>query len=108
LDLVAFLVVVALLGAAVWIISAPLRREAEDAPPSDPAAVADVEQLEAARDAKYREIRDAEMDLRTGKLSREDHRALDATLRAEAMEILRELDAARAQAEAQDSGQSTS
>jgi hypothetical protein len=107
-DLVAFLVVVALLGAAVWIISAPLRREPEGAATTDPAPAADVQQLEAARDAKYREIRDAEMDVRTGKLSREDHRAMDATLRAEAMEILRELDAARAQAEAQDSGQSTS
>jgi hypothetical protein len=108
LDLVAFLVVVALLGAAVWIISAPLRREPEDAPPSDPAATADVEQLEAARDAKYREIRDAEMDLRTGKLSEADHRAVDATLRAEAMDILRDLDAARAEADAQESGQITS
>jgi hypothetical protein len=108
LDLVAFLVVVALLGAAVWIISAPLRREPEDAPPSDPAATADVEQLEAARDAKYREIRDAEMDLRTGKLSEADARAVDATLRAEAVVILRDLDAAREEADGQDSGQSTS
>jgi hypothetical protein len=106
LDLVAFLVVVALLGAAVWIISAPLRREPEDAAPTDPAPAADVEQLEAARDAKYREIRDAEMDRRTGKLSREDHRALDATLRAEAVQILRELDAARDQAAG--SGQTSS
>ena len=80
----------------------------EDAPTSDPAAAADVEQLEAARDAKYREIRDAEMDLRTGKLSEADYRAVDATLRAEAVEILRELDTAREEAEAQDSGQSTS
>jgi hypothetical protein len=108
LDLLAFLVVVALLGAAVWIISAPLRREPEDAPPSDPAAAADVEQLEAARDAKYREIGDAEMDLRTGKLSVADNGEVDATLRAEAVDILRDLDAAREQAEAQDSGQSTS
>jgi hypothetical protein len=105
-DILAFLVVVALLGAAVWIISAPLRREPEDAVPTDPAPVADVQQLEAARDAKYREIRDAEMDLRTGKLSEEDHRALDRTLRAEAMQILRELDAARDQAAG--SGQTTS
>jgi hypothetical protein len=107
-DLVAFLVVVALLGAAVWIISAPLRREPEDAAPTDPAPAADVEELEAARDAKYREIRDAEMDLRTGKLSREDHRALDATLRAEAVQILRDLDAARDAQASQGSGQSTS
>ena len=102
----AFLVVVALLGAAVWMISAPLRREPEGVAPTDPAPVAAVEQLEAARDAKYREIRDAEMDLRTGKLSEQDHRALDATLRAEAVEILRELDAARDQAAGR--GQTTS
>jgi hypothetical protein len=52
--------------------------------------------LEAARDAKYREIRDAELDLRTGKLSDDDYRAIDTTLRAEALEILRRLDAAQA------------
>jgi len=50
-------------------------------------------ELEAAKEAKYREIRDAELDLRMGKLSREDHRAVDRELRAEAMKILRELDA---------------
>jgi cytochrome c-type biogenesis protein CcmF len=44
--------------------------------------------LEAAREAKYHEIRDAELDYRTGKLSREDYEALDATLRAEAIAIL--------------------
>jgi hypothetical protein len=52
--------------------------------------------LEAARDAKYREIRDAEMDLRTGKLSDEDHREIDGALRAEAIEILHRLDEAEA------------
>ena len=45
--------------------------------------------LESAREAKYAEIRDNEIDYRTGKLSEEDFRALDATLRAEAIEILR-------------------
>jgi len=53
-----------------------------------------VAELRAHRDAKYREIRDAELDLQTGKLSAEDHRALDRQLRAEAMEILRGLDEA--------------
>ena len=48
--------------------------------------------LEAARDVKYREIRDAELDLRTGKLSDADWRALDRGLRAEAVEILQRLD----------------
>ncbi len=48
--------------------------------------------LEAAREAKYREIRDAELDFRTGKLSREDYQAIDADLRAEAIEILDRLE----------------
>ena len=48
--------------------------------------------LEAAKEAKYREIRDAELDYRTGKLSEEDWRALDRELRAEAMDLLRRLD----------------
>ncbi|HEV2980603.1 MAG TPA: hypothetical protein VGX51_04160, partial [Solirubrobacteraceae bacterium] len=44
--------------------------------------------LEAAREAKYREIKDAELDFNTGKLSREDFEQLSASLRAEAVEIL--------------------
>jgi hypothetical protein len=50
-------------------------------------------ELEAARETKYREIRDAELDLRTGKLSREDYEAIDGGLRTEALEILDRLDA---------------
>jgi hypothetical protein len=50
------------------------------------------EDLEAAKEAKYREIRDAELDYRTGKLSEEDWRALDRDLRAEAMDLLRRMD----------------
>ena len=50
-------------------------------------------ELEAAKEAKYREIRDAELDLRMGKLSEEHHREIDRELRAEAIEILSELDA---------------
>jgi hypothetical protein len=57
-----------------------------------PSALAD---LEAARDAKYREIRDAELDRRTGKLADEDYEAIDSSLRAEAIEILNELDETR-------------
>ncbi len=73
-----------LLVAVIAVIAAPLRRSrsADDAPA--PARDA----LEAAREAKYREIRDAELDYRTGKLSREDYERLDAALRAEAVEIL--------------------
>jgi hypothetical protein len=45
-------------------------------------------ELEAEREAKYREIRDTELDYRTGKLSKEDFAATDSALRAEAVEIL--------------------
>lgn len=51
------------------------------------------EELEAAKEAKYREIRDAQLDFEMGKLSKEDHRAIDRELRAEAIEILKQLDA---------------
>jgi type II secretory pathway component PulM len=76
------------LALVVVLVSAPLRaRRTEDADES-----AELAELEAARDAKYREIRDAELDHRTGKLSDADWRALDRSLRAEAVEILRRLD----------------
>jgi hypothetical protein len=73
----------------VWLVGAPLRGGPQAA---EERVVADRQRLEAARDAKYREIRELELDHRTGKLSDEDFRALDRQLRAEAVEILRELD----------------
>lgn len=51
-----------------------------------------VEELRAAKEAKYREIKDAELDREMGKLSQEDWRAVDRDLRGEAIEILQELD----------------
>jgi hypothetical protein len=83
-----FLIVLAILLLVVAFVSAPLRRGVGASPP----APSQLEELEAARDAKYREIRDAELDHRTGKLSDEDYQAIDSSLRAEAVEILRELD----------------
>ena len=88
-DVLAPLLVILALALTVWLVGAPLRR--------GPQAVEEAHQieregLEAAREAKYREIRELEMDHRTGKLSEEDFRALDRQLRAEAVVILRELD----------------
>ncbi len=89
-----------LVGLVVALVSAPLRR-AERAPAPDPGADAAAEeaaqelrQLEAAREAKYQEVRDAELDWRTGKLSPEDYAAVDGALRAEAIEILDRIEAA--------------
>jgi hypothetical protein len=85
----------ALLVVIAWFVTGPLRRPGGDAGakarPEDP-RVAD---LEARKEAKYRQIRDAELDHAQGKLSEADWRAADAALRREAIEILRELDAAR-------------
>src|SRR5918997_898342 len=83
-----FLVVLVVLAVIVLVVGAPLRRrgvrEAEES--------AERAELEAAREAKYRQIRDAELDYRTGKLSDADWRAQDRALRAEAMDILHRLD----------------
>ena len=63
----------------------------------------ELDELETARETKYREILDAELDYRTGKLSREDYEAIDADLRAEAIEILDRLE--RLQAQQADDGE---
>jgi hypothetical protein len=83
--------VIAVLIVAVVVIVAPLRLRREGR--AGTVRSADRAELEAAKEAKYREIREAELDYHTGKLSREDWRALDAELRAEAIELLRRLDA---------------
>ena len=84
------LVVLAVMVVAVMVIAGPLRRRRKPAEESSPAA--QLAELEAAKEAKLREIREAELDHRLGKLSRDDWRALDATLRQEAIVILRRLD----------------
>jgi hypothetical protein len=94
-DVAALLVIVASLGAVVALVSAPLRAARGDGAGAAERATADrIAELEARKEAKYREIRDAEMDLRTGKLSEDDHRVLDRQLRAEAIEVLHALDEA--------------
>jgi hypothetical protein len=85
--MVAFLVVLAILFAVVVLVSAPLRAARRGPEPSG-----ELTELNARREAKYREIRDAELDRATGKLSDPDFRAIDTQLRAEAVEILDEIE----------------
>ena len=80
------LVVLALVVGMV--VVRPLRRGAE-VDRRDDRRRAD---LEAAREAKYREIRDTQLDLRMGKISEDDFHATDSELRGQAIAILRELD----------------
>ena len=83
-----FLIVLVVLAGVVLFVSAPLRR------PRDSASIptSELAELEAAREAKYREIRDAELDHRTGKLSDQDYATIDGALREEAIEILHAID----------------
>jgi hypothetical protein len=89
-DILAPLIVIVVLTVVVLLVSAPLRGGASAR--SEERAELRRADLEAARESKYREIRDTELDYRTGKLSEADWRRLDRELRAEAIEILRHLD----------------
>jgi hypothetical protein len=108
--MVDLLVILVLLAAVVLFVSAPLRRAPDiaglESEPVSAGRASELGELEAARDAKLRELRDAELDHRTGKLSDEDFAAVDSSLRREAIEILRALDAAR-EAEGSDADMDT-
>jgi hypothetical protein len=77
-----------LAGVVALVVLAPLRRAEQRTRVEDDRRAA----LEAAKEAKYREIRDTELDYRMGKLSEQDWREADRELRAQAIEILRQLD----------------
>jgi hypothetical protein len=76
-----------LLALVAVFVLAPILRGSDSTAGDDP-RVAD---LEARKEAKYREIRDAQLDHAAGKLSDDDFRRLDGELRREAVEILNEL-----------------
>lgn len=89
----------------VLLITSPLRRAAAGGPEDaggarDPGPGVDRggeehrAELESAREAKYREIRDAELDRQTGHLSESDFATIDAGLRSEAIDLLKRLDRA--------------
>ena len=84
------LIIMAVMAVVAWTVTAPLRGDrAEQADLREASLRAD---LEARKEAKYREIREAEMDWRTGKLAEADYRELDRRLRREAVDLLKELD----------------
>jgi hypothetical protein len=86
-TIVVVILTLVLLAAVVAVISGPLRHSRAPRSSRIPAS-GQRSALEAAREAKYREIKDAELDFETGKLSREDYEELRGSLRAEAVEIL--------------------
>jgi len=84
-----------LLGALLFVLVAafvlvPLRRERSEGG-EDPR----IAELESRKEAKYREIRDTELDHSAGKLDDDDFRRQDAELRRDAVAILKQLDEAK-------------
>jgi hypothetical protein len=88
---IALVLVVAL---AVFVL-APVLREGPGPGSSERQAGEDPERadLEARKEALYRQIRDAELDREQGKLSRADWTRVDAELRREAIAVLKQIDA---------------
>jgi hypothetical protein len=89
------LAILVLAAIAALVIGLPLRRGPDVDRREDERRAA----LEAAKEAKYREIRDAELDFRMGKLSEGEFRSTDRELRGQAVAILRELDELEAEPE---------
>ncbi len=84
-----------LLGSLLFVLVAafvlvPLRRERSEGG-EDPR----IAELESRKEAKYREIRDTELDHSAGKLDDDDFRRQDAELRRDAVAILKQLDEAK-------------
>lgn len=92
MDPLLALAVVAILAVVVLVVGYPLLRPAA---PADESGSERIAALELQKEAKYREIRDAEVDFRTKKLSEADYRELDRSLRREAIEILHEIDSVK-------------
>lgn len=85
-----FLIALAIIIVVAAFVSVPLRRGAS--PEAERDEQEELAELEIRKQAKYREIRDAEADHAAGKLSEADYRRLDEELRREAIEILKRMD----------------
>ncbi len=91
----------ALIGIAVAAIAFPLLRERED--PDSVEIMEDLDtvtdplvDLEARRDAIYQAIRELRFDYDVGKVSETDYNIFDTQLKAQAVAVLKEIDALQA------------
>ena len=89
------LLAVAIVVLVAWFVTEPLRGRPSAESDESTEREAELADLEARKEAKYRQIRDAEADHASGKLSDEDFKRLDRELRGEAVAILKKLDRLR-------------
>ena len=89
------LLAVAIVVLVAWFVTAPLRDRPSSGPDRDTEREAELADLETRKEAKYRQIRDAEADHAAGKLTDDDFKGLDRELRGEAIDILKKLDRLR-------------
>jgi hypothetical protein len=90
MELALAIVILALVAAFVAV---PFRRDSEgEARATVSTADPVMADLEARKQAKYREIRDAELDRAQGKLEEAEFKLQNAELRAEAIVILKRID----------------
>jgi hypothetical protein len=61
--------------------------------PPVPVALLELQELETEKGRLLGEIHDLQLDYETGKLSEEDYRALEARLKARAVDVMREIEA---------------
>jgi predicted Holliday junction resolvase-like endonuclease len=92
-DALEFLLALLIVLLVAAFVTAPLRRRAAEGEVDTKEA--ELAELEARKQAKYRQIRDAEADHAAGKLEDKDFARLDRELRGEAIAILKRIDRLR-------------
>lgn len=90
-------------GVVAVLIATPLLRGVEETEVD-----AERAELEIAKQAKYREIRDAELDEKAGKMTHQQWRETDAELRREALDIIKKMDELGKSAPAERGAETTS
>lgn len=78
-----------LLG-AIWLAIYPFFQRTR---PSLPLALLELQELEGEKARLLGEIHDLELDYQTGKLSDDDYRALEASLKSRAVAVIAEIEA---------------
>jgi hypothetical protein len=98
MDPIALLMCAVLALAAAWVVAQPLLA----GPSAAPAAQADAEDpahlLKVEKGILYQSLHELDLDHAAGKLSEQDYRALRAKQEAQAVDILKAIDAATATA----------